>query len=384
MTEMLGKVDAVKGRKFGKKHLLAFGVGGVSLLALGCIEGPLGLLLSLLMVFMGATPAPDFGQSGQVEFNMLTQNELDDPLAEESGEPSEEDGQVADVEYIIEVDDPAGTEAKIIGVDIKEAKEQGTFAILLDSSGSMELSFADVCPTCPHDPERKRVEAAQVLGKEIMARTPESRMAIFDWGTDEDESYDGINTLVDFTSDSDLLITGAKKTGSLGATFIYDSLLDMLELMSSDIARNFQTKPITKGLSIMTDGQDTASRATLEEVIEKAQNLEIPIHVVGLGPANEKFNELFQGTEDNSESIKDLRLLAGSTGGFYASVDRAEDMTELAEFIALGLTGGYTSTQVVMDPIPPSGTIVRGTIFVRDPDTGKKVEPGEPWEFVAP
>jgi hypothetical protein len=380
-------------RGFGKKHALALGgVSSLSILALGCVDGPLGLLLSLLLVFMGATPAPDFGQTGRVDFNLLSQNEISDDLGGDSEDteteeaPSNEEGGKVDpdVEYVIEVDEPGGTEATILGVDVKEAQEQGTFAILLDSSGSMELSFQDVCPTCPHDPERKRVQAAQILSKEVLSRTPDSRLAVFDWGTDEDELYDGINTLANFTSESDILIEGASKTGSLGATFIYDALADMLELMSNDIAQNFQAKPVTKGIIVMTDGQDTASSRTLNEIIEKAQNLEIPIHVVGLGPANEKFNEIFQGTQDNSESISDLRRLAGETGGFYASVDSADDLTQLAEFIAIGLAGGYTTTQVVLDPIPPSGTIVKGTIFVVDPETGEKVEPGEPWEFVAP
>jgi hypothetical protein len=381
-------------RSFGKKHVLALGgVSSLSILALGCVDGPLGLLLSLLLVFMGATPGPDFGQTGRVDFNLLSQNEISDDFGIDSEEtetdqesPSNDEGGKVDpdVEYVIEVDEPAGTEARILGVDVKEAQEQGTFAILLDSSGSMELSFQDVCPTCPHDPERKRVQAAQILSKEVLSRTPDSRLAVFDWGTDEDELYDGINTLANFTSESDLLIEGASKTGSLGATFIYDALADMLELMSNDIAQNFQAKPVTKGIIVMTDGQDTASSRTLNEIIEKAQNLEIPIHVVGLGPANEKFNEIFQGTQDNSEAISDLRRLAGETGGLYASVDSADDLTQLAEFIAIGLAGGYTTTQVVLDPIPASGTIVKGTIFVLDPESGKKVEPGEPWEFVAP
>jgi hypothetical protein len=397
--ETMQDLQKNESRGFGKKHALALGgVSGISLLALGCVDGPLGLLLSLLLVFMGATPAPDFGQTGRVDFNLLSQNEIaddpglglgegaDDSEVDEEEAPSNDEGGKVDpnVEYVIEVDEPADTDARILGVDVKEAQEQGTFAILLDSSGSMELSFQDVCPTCPHDPERKRVQAAQILSKEVLSRTPDSRLAVFDWGTDEDEVYDGINTLANFTSDSDILIDGASKTGSLGATFIYDALADMLELMSNDIAQNFQAKPVTKGIIVMTDGQDTASGRTLNEIIEKAQNLEIPIHVVGLGPANEKFNEIFQGTEDNSASIKDLRRLAGETGGFYASVDSAEGLTQLAEFIAIGLAGGYTTTQVVLDPIPASGTIVKGTIFVVDPETGEKVEPGEPWEFVAP
>lgn len=391
MTQELQKVQSDRRPWYGKKRFLALGAGLVSLLTMGCVEGPLGFLLSLLLVFMGASPAPDFGQSGQVNFTLLSQEQAggDDIFGGGDDKDATEDatdGKVAqDVEYIIKVDEPAGTTATVGNVEIKEAEEQGTFTILLDSSGSMEGSFSpDVCATCPHDADRQRVEATRILSKEILERSPESRMAIFDWGEQDGDIFAGTRVLTDYTSNSGDLIDGANKTSSLGATYIYDALMEILERMSSDISENFSTRPVTKGIIIMTDGEDTHSRATLADVVSKAQALEIPIHVVGLGPAGEKFNELFQGTRSNDEIIKDLRRLAQDTGGFYASVDSAEELTELAEFIAIGLTGGYTTTSVKLDPVPPSGTIVKGRIFVRDPETGDAIEPGEEWEFVAP
>lgn len=390
MSETMN-VEKSKRRGFISKRG-AFTLGGagfVSLFAMGCVEGPLGLLLGLLLAFMGATPAPDFGQTGQVEFALLSQGQTEGEAAGD-GEFADEgeagDGKVdATVEYIIEVDEPPGTTATVESIDVKSAEEQGTFTILLDSSGSMEGTFSPgVCDTCPHDPNRQRVSATQIIAKEVLNRSPESRMAVMDWGEQDGDVFAGTRTLADYTSDSAALEEGATKTSSLGATYIYDALLEILDDMSSDIAENFSTKPVTKGIIIMTDGEDTHSQATLADVIAKANSLEIPIHVVGLGPAGEKFNELFQGTESNVDIVKDLRVLAQDTGGFYASVDNPDELRELAEFIAIGLTGGYTSTTVRLDPVPPSGTIVKGRIFIKDPESGKKVEPGEPWDFVAP
>lgn len=381
--------DQVKGGSKKNKALLAGFVATVSVLSMGCLDGALGLLLSMLLAFVGATPAPDFPSSGRVDFNLIAQEQVDDkedPGDGNLGGDEDQPGVTPDnVEYIIEVDDPANTTAKLISVDVKDVQEVGTFTILFDSSGSMEGTFTGgICDTCPHDPERRRVDAAQIISKEVLNRTPESRIALYDWGVAETDQYLGIRELTGYTSDSSKLVQGAEQTGSLGATFIYDSLMDILDLMSSDIQANFATRPVTKGIIILTDGQDTHSISSISEVIEKSKALEIPIHVVGLGEAGEKFNELFQGEDSNADIVADMRRLASETGGFYASVDSAEDLQRLAEFIALGLVGGFTTTTVELDPIPASGTIVRGTIYVKDPESGDPVKPGEPWEFVAP
>jgi hypothetical protein len=366
-----------------KKRYVVLGAGMTSLLAVGCIEGALGgILAQFFLLFLGATPAPSFGQTGEVEFNLVAQTG-----EEVTGEkdPEAVEGETPDVNYVINVFEPAGTTATIEEVATNPSEEVGTFSILLDSSGSMENSFTSgVCDTCPHDPSRLRVQAAKSLTKEVLGKLPESRMGLFDFGPGATDGFSTTRVLTPYTSDIETLQQGADATVSDGGTFIYDSLCEIVSYMDGDIKEHFSARPITKAIVLVSDGQDTEStQCSLEDVIAKAKGLDIPIHVIGLGPASEDFQELFNTAETNEDLLKDLRRLANETGGFYASVKSERDIVELADIIAIGLTGGYTTTTVVLDPIPASGKEVVGEICPVDAK-GEKAGECEPWSFVAP
>jgi hypothetical protein len=364
-----------------KKRYVGMSLGITSLLAIGCTEGLSGILLPFFLLFLGASPAPSFGQTGEVEFNLVSQTG-----AELAGDDATTGGDAPDVDYEISVYEPEGTTATIEQVTVNPAEEVGTFSILLDSSGSMENSYTSgVCDTCPHDKVRLRVTATELLAKKVLQAAPDSRMGVFDFGPGATEGFSRTRVLTPYTSDISEVQAGANATVSDGGTYIYDSLCEILDYMNADIQEHFQAKPITKGIVLVSDGQDTeSSSCTLDSVIAKANTVDIPIHVIGLGTASEEYQELFNTDVSNSDLLKDLRRLAGETGGFYASVTNERDVVELAEVIAAGLTGGYTTTTVVLDPIPPSGTKVFGEICPVDPKTRDKVGACEEWSFVAP
>jgi hypothetical protein len=370
-------------RWFEKKRTWMFSALVATTIGYGC-EGGLTTLLGLLLVFLGVTPSADFAQTGRAEFNLLAQTSGEESV-EEGVEEGEEAPAEKKVEYVINVFEPADTTARVDEVNEQAAEEVGTFSILLDSSGSMEQSFDTVCPTCPHDPQRVRVDAAQTLVGELLGRTPESRVGIFDFGPGATDQFQATRVLTPYSSKVDELKAGAELTVSEGGTFIYDSLCEILSYMDSDIQQHFQTKPITKAIVLVSDGEDTESSfCTLDGVIARAKDLEIPIHVVGIGAARDDFKEYYQTDEDNSMVVDSLRRLSGETGGFYASLGSHDDLVQLAEVIAIGLTGGYTKTSVVLEPIPPTGTKVVGEICPVDGETGEKVGDCEPWEFIAP
>lgn len=370
--------EAGEGRWYEKKRYWVLGAGVMTGIGWGC-EGGLTTLLGLFLVFLGVTPDVNFPSTGRADFNLLAQTGGD------VEEGSDEAPEQKDINYIINVFEPAGTMATVENIDIKDTEEVGTFSILLDSSGSMEQSFDTVCPTCPHDPQRLRVAASQTLAKELLGRTPESRLGVFDFGPGATDNFKATRVLTPYSSNVEEVVKGADLTVSEGGTFIYDSLCEILDYMDSDIQQHFQTRPITKAIVLMSDGQDTESAfCTLDGVIDRAKNLEIPIHVVGMGAARDDFKEHFQTEEDNSEVVSGLQRLAGETGGFYASVGSHEDLVQLAEVIAIGLTGGYTKTSVVLEPIPATGTKVIGEICPIDAETGDKVAECEPWQFIAP
>ncbi len=394
---------------------VAVPAGVTAVFGAGCIDGPLGLLLQLGLLLLGVTPAANFQDNGQVEFSLLQTAEDGSPITPTDEKPSEEkpseevtDGEVTDgeepapvedatsdssdpAEYYVEVYEPAGTRATVKTVFVSDVEEVGTFSVIIDSSGSMERSYpADedgfsVCPTCPHDPNRRRVDATQTLVKEVLNRTPESRMGIFDFGAgpSEQNGFKVTQVLQGYTSDVDALVQGADRTTSAEGTFIYDSAMEVIDLMTNDIQQHFQTKPITKAIIMISDGEDTESVATLEQVIAKAKEKEIPIHVIALGQASSKYQDSYQTDIDNKEIVTDFQRLAAETGGFYATITSNEDLVALAEVIALGLTGGYEKLVAELDPVPACGTVVKGTIYAGNPKENPDLQ-GEDWSFVAP
>lgn len=386
--------------------LVGVPVGITAIFSVGCVDGPLGALLSLGLLLLGVTPDANFQDTGRVEFNLLQVSAdgepvdksddaaadptTDDPTTDEPviDEPTSDKGEPS---YVIDVYEPAGTTATVERIFVEAAEEIGTFSVILDSSGSMERSYPvdesgfSVCVTCPHDPSRRRVDATQALTKEILNRSPESRLGIFDFGAGPSEAngFKVTRILQGYTSDTDLLAQGAGLTESAEGTFIYDSTLEVLELMTSDIAAHFQTKPITKAIIVISDGEDTESVASLEQVIARAQELEIPVHVVAIGMASDKFRDSYQTDIDNNAIVSDFQRLAQETGGFYATVDNNDDLVALAEVIALGLTGGYEKLVTTLEPVPSCGTVVRGKIYAGDPKENPDLQ-GEDWSFIAP
>jgi len=386
--------------------LVGVPVGITAIFSVGCVGGPLGALLSLGLLLLGVTPDANFQDTGRVEFNLLQVSadgepvdKSDDAAADPTTDEPTTDEPVIDEptsdkggpNYVIDVFEPAGTTATVERVFVEAAEEIGTFSVILDSSGSMERIYPvdesgfSVCATCPHDPSRRRVDATQALTKEILNRSPESRLGIFDFGAGPSEAngFKVTRILQGYTSDTDLLAQGASLTESAEGTFIYDSTLEVLELMTSDIAAHFQTKPITKAIIVISDGEDTESVASLEQVIVRAQELEIPIHVVAIGMASDKFRDSYQTDIDNNAIVSDFQRLAQETGGFYATVDSNDDLVALAEVIALGLTGGYEKLVTTLEPVPSCGTVVRGKIYAGDPKENPDLQ-GEDWSFIAP
>jgi hypothetical protein len=349
-------------------------------IGLGC-EGGLATLLSLFLAVLGVNPTAQFGETGQVDFNVVQVTETQDEDGAASDEPATADEEV---EYEVEVTDPPDCEATVDDVSTDAAEELGTFTILMDSSGSMEREYdADVCADCPFDKDRRRVDAAKILIEGILEKSPDSRIGLFDFGAGTSGDFEATRELHSYTSDVTSLAKAADLATSEEGTYIYDSTYELLGSMDSDISENFQATPITKALIVITDGEDTHSNRSLDEVIARAKDLEIPVHVVGLGKASEQYFQT--GGADNADLVEILRRLASETGGFYASVSSPEDLEQLAQTIVIGLTGGYETLSVTLDPVPPSGTLVTGRIRVKSKgSTSDEDAPFQSWSFRAP
>jgi len=191
-----------------------------------------------------------------------------------------------------------------------------SLGILIDSSGSM------------YD-KRVAVEQAALDLVKLSNREDEAFVVDFSWEAFIDQ---------DFTSNIDKLKQGLGYIKSSGGTAIYDALVASADYLSKNAKHPKQV------LLVITDGEDNASSATLEQAIRRIQDLDGPvIYSVGL---------LFGQDTDKRESRharRVLETLSEQTGGvayFPRSVKEVDAIAaEVAQDIRTQYTIAYHSTK---------------------------------------
>ncbi len=193
-----------------------------------------------------------------------------------------------------------------------------SLGILIDSSGSM------------YD-KREAVNNASVDLVKLSNQDDEAFVVDFSWEAFIDQ---------DFTNDIDKLKQGLSYIKSSGGTAIYDAIVASADYMAKNAKRPKQV------LVIVTDGDDNASSATLEQTIRRVQDLDGPvIYCVGL---------LFGDDVDKNEarhSRSVLNALAEQTGGlayFPKSVAEVDGIAaQVAEDIRRQYTISYHSSKAM-------------------------------------
>jgi len=191
-----------------------------------------------------------------------------------------------------------------------------SLGILIDSSGSM------------YD-KRSAVDQASLDLIKLSNPADEAFLVDFSWEAFIDQ---------DFTSDIAKLQSGLSYIKSSGGTAIYDALVASADYLSKNAKHPKQV------LLVITDGEDNASSATLEQAIRRIQDFDGPvIYCVGL---------LFGDDSNKSESRharRVLETLAEQTGGaayFPKSVREVDGIAkEVAEDIRTQYTISYHSTK---------------------------------------
>ena len=191
-----------------------------------------------------------------------------------------------------------------------------SLGILIDSSGSM------------YD-KRLAVEEASLDLIKLSNREDEAFVVDFSWEAYIDQ---------DFTNDISKLQQGLSFIKSSGGTAIYDALVASADYLTKNAKHPKQV------LLIITDGEDNASSATLEQAIRRIQDLDGPvIYCVGL---------LFGSDTDRTEARharRVLEALSEQTGGaayFPKSVKEVDAIAaEVAQDIRTQYTIAYHSTK---------------------------------------
>ena len=184
-----------------------------------------------------------------------------------------------------------------------------SLGILIDSSGSM------------YD-KRVAVEQASLDLIKLSNREDEAFVVDFSWEAFIDQ---------DFTNDITKLQQGLSFIKSSGGTAIYDALVASADYLTKNAKRPKQV------LLIITDGEDNASSATLEQAIRRIQDLDGPvIYCVGL---------LFGSDTEKSEARharRVLEALSEQTGGVAYFPKSVKEVDEIAAEVAQDIRTQYT------------------------------------------
>jgi Ca-activated chloride channel homolog len=191
-----------------------------------------------------------------------------------------------------------------------------SLGILIDSSGSM------------YD-KRAAVDEASLDLVKLSNREDEAFVVDFSWEAFIDQ---------DFTNSIDKLQQGLSYIKSSGGTAIYDALVASADYLSKNAKHPKQV------LLLVTDGEDNASSATLDQAIRRIQDFDGPvIYCIGL---------LFGDDTTKGESRharRVLETLAEQTGGqayFPKSVKEVDAIAkEVANDIRTQYTIAYRSTK---------------------------------------
>jgi Ca-activated chloride channel homolog len=149
-----------------------------------------------------------------------------------------------------------------------------------------------------------------------------------------------------FTSDKTALEAAIRGTASGGSTSLYNAIYIALKELKKVKARN-QDDVRREAIVLLSDGEDTTSLVSFEEVMELAKRSETSIYTIGLQPRDPTYIKGFR----EAEYI--LRQFAQETGGRAFFVQKAEELTsvygQIADELSSQYSVGYASTNQKRD-----------------------------------
>jgi len=189
--------------------------------------------------------------------------------------------------------------------------------LLLDASGSMA--------------QDRVANARQAASQLLHALSPEDEVALAGF----DSRYWGV---VAFTRDRPSVRRGLESIKPFGSTALHDAL----DKAASDIASHGEGR---RAVVVLTDGIDTSSQKTAEDVIARSRALDVPIYAVSVvSPLDDPASREFLGNRDAGEAkaaAETLARYAEFSGGAAFRVSNVAGLRIAAERIATELKHQY-------------------------------------------
>jgi Ca-activated chloride channel homolog len=187
-------------------------------------------------------------------------------------------------------------------------------SLLIDTSASMEQRL----PTAQ--------EAAVGFAKRLR---PQDLAQIVDFDT-------RVDVLQDFTADATALETAIRTTQAGGSTSLHNAIYISLKELAKIKAKS-EDDVRRRAIVLLSDGEDTSSLVSFEEVLDLAKRSETAIYAIGL--QSRESGGLGKGFRE-AEFV--LRQLAQETGGRSFFPQKAEELSDIYGVIADELSSQYT------------------------------------------
>ena len=193
-------------------------------------------------------------------------------------------------------------------------------SLLIDTSASMDKRM------------RTAQEAAIGFSRSL---GPDDLAAIID--------FDGrVEILQDFTNDLDQLGDAIRRTSAGGSTSLYNALYIALKGLGDAPLRPSEVR--RQAVVVLSDGEDTSSLITFDEVLELAKRAETAIYTIGLRPDEDDRSGF-------SEADFVLRQLAYETGGRAFFPENVADLPAIYGQISDELSSQYSVGYISGNPL---------------------------------
>ena len=214
----------------------------------------------------------------------------------------------------------AGSPRAIMSMQADD-QSPASVALLVDGSGSMSLVSATV---------------SQGICETILANLRQNDLAAL-------MSFDTrLLTLREFTPEFDQIRSGLGEVEAFGSTSIYDAIAGTAGV----VANRTQNR---RAVVVITDGADTASSYSPEEVAWIASTIDVPVYVFAVGGSNP---QLASADAKGAQQKNALFELARATGGDYYVASSPELVSQATSRLLEELRHQYL---IAFEPSTSSG-----------------------------
>jgi Ca-activated chloride channel family protein len=171
-----------------------------------------------------------------------------------------------------------------------------------------------------------------------------------------------------FTEDRESVVAAVNAVSGSGATALYDGVYTSLR--EFERMRRQQRELRRHALVVLSDGVDTSSHVTFDDVTTLARTLDVTIYTIALRDANEavrKRREML--SEPVRRATWEMRTLATETGGLVFFPTVAAELGGIYDTIARELTNQYALAYVSSVP-HPDGAFRRVALKLLPPAQG--------------